>query len=110
VGRRVAKHTAKTAKHTTRRAQIAARRRTMNAIIRGVSHIQTCGGCDQVLCGSTRRLVRQCAQHVRTCPLLSCRQCASCTIARMVQVAWRAVQNGSQDMPSKSKCRKCITN
>jgi hypothetical protein len=92
------------------RAQIISRRGTMNSIIRGVSHIQTCGGCDRLICGSTYRLVRQCAQHVRTCPLLSCSQCVSCKIARMVQVAWRVARDGHHEMSSKSKCVKYVTN
>jgi hypothetical protein len=87
----------------TEREQIISRRGTMNSIIRGVSHIQTCGGCDRLICGSTYRLVRQCAQHVRTCALLSCSQCVSCRIARMVQIAWRAARDRHREMPSKSK-------
>jgi hypothetical protein len=74
----------------------------VRSILRGVSHIQSCTGCARLLCHSTRKLVKRCAQHVRSCPLLSCRQCASCKISRMVQVAWQVAQNTNTN-PTKAK-------
>jgi len=87
--------------------EFVGRRNTMQSIIRGVSHIQSCQGCSRMLCQSTHRLVRRCAQHVHACSILDSAQCTSCKIARMVQVAWRVAEN-SNSQSSMPKCCKCV--
>jgi len=89
-----------------RNVNLAERRSTMQSIIRGVSHVKSCSGCSRMLCRSTHTLIRRCAQHVQTCPLLDCSACTSCKIARMVQIAWQATENNRVKAPTE-KCHVC---